>query len=122
MSVLNNAEIRAKMSEKDYAKKLLVTPLLAEEQIGPASIDVRLGSSIIIPKKTYVESQDVTDLNVIRQVEERLYEKRRLKYNSKFMPHPNQLILGVTFEYVSLPFNIFSVIMTRSFRGGGLAW
>src|ERR1700677_1494917 len=106
MSVLNKAEIKQKMSEKDYDKKLLITPLLSEDQIGPASIDVRLGSSIIIPKKTYVESQDVTDVSVVRQVEERLYEHRRLKYKSKFMLHPNQLILGVTFEYVSLPFDI----------------
>ncbi len=117
MSVLNRADIKERMSEKDYTKKLLVTPLLTEGQIGPASIDIRLGSSIIIPKKTYVERQDVTDLKNVRQVEERLYDQRRLKYNSKFMLHPNQLILGVTFEYVSLPFDIFSVIMSRSSWG-----
>lgn len=117
MSVLNQADIKVRMNEADYNKKLLVTPLLTEEQIGPASIDVRLGSSIIIPKKTYVQSQDVTNLNIVRQVEERLYESRRLKYRAKFMLHPNQLILGVTFEYVSLPFDIFAVIMSRSSWG-----
>jgi deoxycytidine triphosphate deaminase len=40
------------MQEQDYAEKLVVTPLLSEKEIGPASIDVRLGSSIIIPQKT----------------------------------------------------------------------
>lgn len=117
MGVLNQAEIRSRMAEADYQKKLLVTPLLSEQQIGPASIDIRLGSSIIIPRKTYVDRQDVTDSSVIRQVEHRLYERTRLKYKSRFMLHPNQLILGVTFEYLSLPFDIFAVIMSRSSWG-----
>ncbi|MEO8495013.1 MAG: dCTP deaminase [Planctomycetota bacterium] len=117
MGVLNRADIDELMRETDYSKKLVVTPLLSEAQIGPASIDIRLGSSIIIPKKTYVEKQDITDPDMIRQVEQRLYDRRRLKYKSKFMLHPNQLILGVTFEYISLPFDVCCVIMSRSSWG-----
>jgi dCTP deaminase len=117
MSVLNGHEIRRKMDEPDYDKKLVVTPLLSEDQIGPASIDIRLGSSIIIPKKTYVERQDVTDRATVRQVEGRLYDRTRLRYQTQFMLHPNQLILGVTFEYLSLPSDIFCVIMSRSSWG-----
>lgn len=105
------------MQEKDYQKKLIVTPLLSEKQIGPASIDVRLGSSIIIPKKTYVEKQDMTDRTIVQQVEERLYDRKTLKLRSKFMLHPNQLILGGTFEYLSLPFDVFCMIMSRSSWG-----
>lgn len=52
MGILNRQEIIRRMQEQDYAEKLVVTPLLSEKQIGPASIDVRLGSSIIIPQKT----------------------------------------------------------------------
>jgi dCTP deaminase len=33
------------------------------------------------------------------------------------MLHPHQLILGVTFEYVSLPSNVFATIMSRSSWG-----
>ncbi len=117
MGVLNQAEIKDRMKRTDYSEKLLVTPLLTEEQIGPASIDVRLGSSIIIPMKTYVEKQDVTDPAMIRQVEERLYDRRRLKYKSKFMLHPNQLILAVTLEYISLPYDVACVIASRSSWG-----
>ncbi len=117
MGILNTADIKRRISETDYAKKLVVTPLLSELQIGPASIDIRLGSSIIVPKKAFSEKQDVTDESMIRQVEERRYEKSRLKYNSKFMLHPNQLILGVTFEYLSLPFDLFAMILSRSSWG-----
>jgi dCTP deaminase len=117
VGVLNRDEIKKRMAEVDYEKKLVVTPLLSEEQISPASIDVRLGSSIIIPKKTYVERQDVTDQSMSQQIEKRLYEAVRLQYHTKFMLHPNQLILGVTFEYISLPVNVFGTIMSRSSWG-----
>ena len=117
MTILNSSRLKERIEEADYSKKLLVTPILDERQIGPASIDIRLGSSIIIPKKTYVERQDVTNAKEVREVEHRLYERARLRYQSKFMLHPNQLILGVTFEYISLPEDVFAIIMSRSSWG-----
>ena len=117
MSVFNKAEIKAMMSNSDYDQKLVVTPLLSEEQFGPASIDIRLGSSIIVPRRTFVGSHDVTDKKRVRQVERRLYDRIRLKYHSEFVLHPNQLLLAVTLEYISLPFNVFSQVASRSSWG-----
>ena len=117
MSILNRKAIKERMATTDYKNKLLVTPLLSEDQITPASVDIRLGSSIIIPKRTYVESHDVTDPNVVKQVERRRYDRVALKYHAKFILHPGELILGVTFEYISLPNNIFCSIASRSSWG-----
>ena len=117
MAVLSRAAIKKRIRSTEYKEKLIVTPLLAEEQIGPSSVDVRLGSSIIIPKKTYVDQQDVTDHELAKLVEKRRYDKKRLKYQSKFMLHPNHLILGVTFEYISLPYDLCCQIMSRSSWG-----
>ncbi len=117
MSVLNATEIRNRMKEVDYSEKLLISPLLSDDQIGPASVDVRLGSSIIIPRKTYVEQQDVTNPKIVRQVEQRRYDRKRLRYHSRFMLHPHQLILGVTFEFLSLPYSICCQIVSRSSWG-----
>ena len=117
MSVLNKAEIETLMSHTDYTQKLLVTPLLSQDQIGPASVDVRLGSSIIIPRRTFVGSHDVTDKKRVHQVEKRLYDRFRLKYHSEFVLHPNQLVLAVTLEYISLPFDIFCQVASRSSWG-----
>lgn len=105
------------MSGADYKQKLVVTPLMNSAQVGPASIDVRLGSSIIIPKRTFVGSHDVTDPDQVQQVERRLYDRIRLKYHSAFVLHPNQLILAVTLEYVSLPSNVFCQVASRSSWG-----
>lgn len=117
MSILSRDKIEKRMRDEDYSNKLIVTPLLSESQIGVASIDIRLGSSIIIPKKTYVDNQDVTDEKQIRQLEHRLYDYAKLRYHTKFMLHPRQLILGVTFEYLSLPSDIYGMVMSRSSWG-----
>lgn len=117
MSVLSQADLRELIGRTDYDRKLLVTPLLTEDQIGPASIDIRLGSSIIIPRRTFVGSHDVTDRKRVEQVERRLYERIRLKYHSEFVLHPNQLILASTLEYVSLPFDVFCQVASRSSWG-----
>ena len=117
MSVLNRSSIIKRIKERDYNKKLVVTPLLEPSQIGPASIDVRLGSSIIIPKKIQVDKHDVTNRHMIRELEQRLYDHSRLKYHDKFILHPSQLILGVTFEYISLPQDLFCMIVSRSSWG-----
>lgn len=117
MGILPGELIRARIREKDYKKKLLITPLLSGDQIGPASVDIRLGSSIIVPRKTYMDSQDVTDPDHVSQVERRLYERITLRYHSKFVLHPNEIILGATFEYISLPDDIFATLASRSSWG-----
>lgn len=117
MSVLSKVQIKEYINREDYKKRLIITPILSEKQIGTSSVDIRLGSSIIIPQKTHVDKQDVTERSMIREVEQRLYKRVRLKYRSKFMLHPNQLILGVTFEYLSLPFDLCCLIMSRSSWG-----
>ena len=117
MGVLHRGAIKDKIMIRDYRLKLIVTPLLTEDQIGPASIDIRLGSSIVVPIKTYVESQDVTFPELVKQIEKRRYNRIRLKYYDNFVLHPNDLILAVTFEYISLPYDIFCTIASRSSWG-----
>jgi dCTP deaminase len=117
MSVLKKRDIIDSINNKNYAKRLIITPLLEERQISAGSVDVRLGTSIIVPKKTYVDSQDVTKKEKVRQIENRSYDKVRLRPGNKFVLHPHQLILGVTFEYISLPPDLFATIASRSSWG-----
>lgn len=117
MSVLNRTAIETLLRQTDHRKMLVITPILDEKQIGPASVDIRLGSSIVIPKRTFVDSHDITDPSNASQVEKRLYERIRLKYQSAFVLHPNQLILAVTLEYICLPNMIFSQVVSRSSWG-----
>src|ERR1051325_2136667 len=117
MSILNRTGIEALMALTDYKEKLVITPLMSKSQIGPASIDIRLGSSIVVPKRTFVGAHDVTDPANAQQIEKRLYERLRLKYRTAVVLHPNQLILAVTLEYVSLPPRVFAQVASRSSWG-----
>jgi len=117
MSVLNKSALEELILRADYSERLIVTPLLSSKQIGPASIDIRLGSSIIVPRRTFVSSHDVTDRKRVEEVEKRLYDRLRLKYHSEFVLHPNQLILAATLEYLSLPATVFCQVASRSSWG-----
>jgi dCTP deaminase len=115
--ILNQKQIIDRMGILDYSKKLMITPLLSHDQIGPTSVDIRLGSSLIIPRRTYVESQDVTNPEKIKMIEKRRYDRVRLKYHNKFVLHPNEIILASTFEYIVLPGDIFCTVASRSSWG-----
>lgn len=118
MPILSRSEIVERMKgDPASPSRLYITPLLTEAQIGPASVDVRLGSSIIVPKKTYIDSHDPTQRLAILQAESRLYERIRLPYNAKFVLHPNEVTLGVTFEYIVTPADVFCMIVSRSSWG-----
>ncbi len=118
MAVLNCQEIKHRIrDEQDYDKKLLVTPVLCEDQIGPASVDIRLGSSIVVSRKTYVAALDVTKQQTEPEVEKRLYERIRLRYFKPFVLHPNEVILAGMFEYLSLPDDLFATVASKSSWG-----
>ncbi len=117
MSNLSKIEIINKMKQTDYKDKIIVTPLLSMEQIREVSIDIRLGCSIAVPLKTYIESQDVTDPDLASQAEHRLYNRIILQPKRKFVLHPNSFILAVTLEYISLPNDISCIIASRSSWG-----
>jgi dCTP deaminase len=122
MSALGENELRKRIQERpdnrnDYKGRLIVTPLLSDKQITEASIDVRLGSSIVVPRRVFVGNHDVTDQTSSAESESRLYERIQLKYHARFMLHPNQLILACTLEYVSLPLDICCMVASRSSWG-----
>jgi len=108
-----NADIILKLMRE---RELIITPILNLEQISGSGVDVRLGTSIIFPKKTYIGSIDITKETIINE-KCRYFEKMRLKYHTPFTLHPNQLILGATFEYLSLPKYLHAQILSRSSYG-----
>ena len=48
MSVLTNKDLIAALTPAEGADRLVVTPILDPKQIGPASIDLRLGPDIAL--------------------------------------------------------------------------
>lgn len=104
-----------KLLEKYLKKKegsLVITPLLSSNQLGDASVDVRLGNQFIVFRAHrfgVFEPFGVTASNP-----RRIQERQVMRFGGKFVLHPGTLILGCTFEYVSMPGDLECQVEGRS--------
>jgi dCTP deaminase len=117
VTVLNGQQIRERMGRKAYGQRLLITPLLSEAQIGSSTVDVRLGSTILLLRKARVGSIDITDEFVAKSLDKTTYDVVQIRYFKKFVLHPHSLILASTFEYLSFPYDLTGTIVSRSSWG-----
>ena len=81
------------------SKKLIFKPSLSKGQIGPASIDLKLGS---IFKSFNVTKQCLLDTKKGLPDEDFIITKK-IKPGEAFVLHPNNFILASTKEYVKVP-------------------
>ena len=95
------------LSDKDIKKiikerKLIFQPKLSPDQIGPASIDLKLGP---IFKFFNITKQHLLDIKKGLPKDSFIVTKR-LKKGESFILHPNNFVLASTKEYVKVPDNI----------------
>ncbi len=100
--------------------RLVISPILdwdSQLQSGSGSIDLRLGSTFRVNRRSQVLSLDPFDkaryeINKAKYVEETYVELGR-----RFVLHPHQFALGITLEWVRLPWNLGGFIIGRSTWG-----
>lgn len=96
-------------------ERLVVTPLLSTEQIGPASIDLRLGSEFRLTRRTGGPGLDPAGDAHAALVE--LQERLSIPLGEAFWLHPRQFILGATLEFLRLPSHLTAYVLGRSSWG-----
>jgi dCTP deaminase len=111
MSTITKPEIRRRLKDTSQ-DRLVVTPILAQKQIGDASIDVRLGNQFIVFRMhTFgVFEPYKTPLARLHTMQER----HVVSFGSRFVLHPGMLALGSTFEYIAMPPNLEAQVEGRS--------
>jgi dCTP deaminase len=118
MSVLTREKIVAFMNKTKIEERLVVTPLInQDESLGPSSIDVRLGNEFIIMKQQSFPILDISNKEELSQRIEKYQEKVRIDFKEGFVLHPNHLVIGSTFEYIGLPNNIMAYVIGKSSWG-----
>jgi dCTP deaminase len=95
------------LSDRDIKKiikegRLIFRPLLTEDQISPASIDLKLGP---IFKMFNVSKQFLLDTRKGLPDKDFIITKK-MKPKEAFILHPNNFVLASTKEYVKVPDNI----------------
>lgn len=95
------------LSDKDIKKaikegRLIFKPALSNDQIGPASIDLKLGS---IFKYYNITKQYLLDIKKGLPAKDFIV-KKKLKKNEPYILHPNTFVLAATKEYIIVPDNM----------------
>lgn len=113
------------LSEREILRRLyidedlVVTPILnPRKQIGPTSIDLRLGTEFKVPRTSHhTHLEPKMPLSEIRTEVERLTDTVRVGPLEAFVLHPREFALASTLEYVCLPPNLAARLEGRSSWG-----
>ncbi|MDX6516443.1 MAG: dCTP deaminase [Gaiellaceae bacterium] len=127
MTLLHHEALEDVLVDADWDKRLVVTPLLDRQQIGEASIDLRLGTDFLLLKKTLhagvelvneeeEEEESVTPEQLQARVDS-LYDRRKIAFGDGLWLHPQQFALGATLEFVRLPPTLGAYVLSRSSWG-----
>jgi dCTP deaminase len=119
--ILLHDQLVAAMGRQEVSDRLIITPLLdPEKQVGPGSVDLRLGTEfleVLRRRETIVDpfadgESDDKDLQSVDR-EDRTY----VPLGDAFVLHPGQFVLGCTLEYMRLPSDIGGQVLSRSSWG-----
>ena len=119
MSLVLHEHVLELMSRPDLDQRLIVSPLLdRERQIGPATIDLRLGTEFLEPprRRGALDPIDVEARGMnFEDVESG--DPILVPMGQSIALHPGQLILGCSLEFVRLPSDIGGQVLSRSSWG-----
>jgi dCTP deaminase len=116
--------INAVLNERDlmrhiHSGRIVITPLINPNvQIGPASIDIRLGFEFEvynITKHTHIDAMQSRD--VLRKQAKSYTSKVHVSPMTAFVLHPREFVLASTLEYFKIPNDIVCRLEGRSTWG-----
>lgn len=125
MSVLGRAELIARMRAASPIRKIVVSPLLSEGQIGAGSIDLRMGNVVLMVRArgaSHVDPADVSHVqpglddptHAFEVGRHQKHERYEIPFDTKFLLHPGSLALVPTLEWIKLPHDIIGSVTARS--------
>lgn len=119
-ALLSDIEILKRLVSESDDECIFISPLLKPiEQIGPASLDLRLGSELIVMNNIALSEIDLTSLDkeLLRRQIEKYSKKIWIKPDEYFVLHPGEFTLAQTLEYIRLPKDIAGRLEGRSSFG-----
>ena len=116
MSLLQHEALVAALGSKDLDERLVIIPLLDQEQVGEASIDLRLGTEFLLLRRTLRAGIDVGDPDYQAQIDD-LYDRIVVPIGQGLWLHPQQFALGATLEFIRLPPTLGAYVLSRSSWG-----
>lgn len=119
MAALSNSAIKTRLKSRN----LVVSPILNKKQIGESSIDLRMGTVVLISRagaQSHVDPCSYRDDHNKSESHDRVQERKQkherydIPFKESYLLHPGSLALVPTLEWVSLPSNLQGLVTARS--------
>ena len=117
--ILNETQILERLLDGDPKRKLIVTPLIApQEQLGPTSLDVRLGTDFQVLNRLNLTHLDFKQSKAdMAQSMAQYMTEVKIGPNEPFVLHPGEFALASTLEYIRIPLDLAARLEGRSTWG-----
>lgn len=116
MTLLRKEDLKSALAQPDLDRRLIVTPLLAEQkQLGPASIDLRLGTRFLFLRRVLDSGLDPGRKS--QAAMDAGQERARVPLGESLWLHPGQFVLGATLEFIRMPPHLGAYVVGRSSWG-----
>lgn len=115
MSVLGRVGLEEAILKRPLPDRLIVMPLVRPSQLGPASVDVRLGTRFHLLRRT--EGSGLDPGSATQSEVEEGQEDVVVPIGKKLWLHPGQFVLGATLEYLRFPDDLAADVVSRSSWG-----
>ena len=99
--------------------ELVVSPILSEDQVGGSSVDLRMGTVVLMARAGRLSHVDPAayrtpqDHKVIESKKQK-HERFDVPFKESFLLHPGSLALVPTLEWVTIPSNLQGIVTARS--------
>lgn len=112
---------RSSIAKRLVSGDLVISPILAAKQLGPSSVDLRMGTVALMARagaQSHVDPNDYLTGGSERHAEakrrQQKHERFDIPFSNSFLLHPGSLILVPTLEWVVLPADLQGVVTARS--------
>lgn len=116
MALLGYEALKEAIERDDLEHRLVIMPLLdPNRQIGPASVDVRLGTQFRLLRR--IAGPGIDPASELDPLLSRSEERVSVPLGAPLWLHPGQFVLGATLEYLRFPAHLGGYVVGRSSWG-----
>lgn len=115
MALLKHEALKQAIEAEILESRLVIMPLLSDMQIGPASVDVRLGTEFRLLRR--IEGSGIDPAEELDPLLTRSEERVSVPFGAPLWLHPGQFVLGSTLEYLRFPRHLGGYVVGRSSWG-----
>ena len=117
--ILNESQILDRLVDPDPERRIIITPLIRpEEQFGPSSVDLRLGTDFQVMRRANFTHMDlIQDSETLQAESLRSMQHVKVSPTEPFVLHPGEFALASTLEFVKIPLDLAARLEGRSTWG-----